>query len=960
MPDFAAFLSDLRSQLRGEVRTAPVSLGIYATDASIYQQTPCAVALPLDADDTIAAVRCAAAHNVPIVPRGAGTGLAGQAIGDGALILDVSKHQNQLLELNLEERWARVQPGLVRDELNAMLAPHGLQYAPDPATGNRANFGGMIANNSSGTRSIRYGKCIDHTIALKVVLSDGTVLDLHELTPDEYRERAAAETREGHILSRFREIINAERDEILARYPKILRRCAGYMLDEFVHTDHWNLAKLISGSEGTLATILEATVNLVPLPQATCLVVAHFDDLLDSIRHVESILDYQPSAVEILDHTLVDLARHNLLTAPLCGFVEGDPQALLLIEFSGDSAEAVAQQAAQMVADMSGHGIGYAWPVLTSRQQQADVWLVRKSGLGLMGKIQGDVKAQAFIEDAAVPVRVLPDYIAQVLQICGELETQVTMYAHASVGLIHVRPILSLKDAGDIEKMKEIAERCFQLVCDYGGSFSGEHGDGMVRAHFLERFYGPRIYEAFRQVKALFDPQGLMNPGKIVDGPPMDANLRYGTTYQVADLPAYFHFHEEGGFAAAVETCNGVGACRKSGGTMCPSYMATRDEEHSTRGRANALRLAMSGQLGPQGLGDDGVFEVLDLCLSCKGCKSECPSNVDMARLKSEFLQHYHDQRGLPLRDKLVARSPDMAARLAGRGATKLINAVQHSSLLRGLLSRTVGLDARRKAPAYATQTFGDWFRQRAPQVTDPERRVVLFDDTWLRYHDTHVGISAVELLESCGYEVIVAEAGCCQRPRISHGLLREAKELGGQTLRNLDRWLRDGVPVVCCEPSCCSALNDDLPDLIDDQQLAGRARAGIRMIDVFLADELAAGRLSGPFESPFQTLRIHGHCHQKALYGTQAMKTLLGQVEGLDLAELNTGCCGMAGSFGYEAEHYELSVKVAEDRLLPAVRDLSDDVGVIACGFSCRHQLADLAAREAHHFVQVIRRRAT
>jgi Fe-S oxidoreductase len=557
-----------------------------------------------------------------------------------------------------------------------------------------------------------------------------------------------------------------------------------------------------------------------------------------------------------------------------------------------------------------------------------------------------------------VPVRVLPDYIAQVLEICRLNETPVTMYAHASVGLIHVRPILSLKDQADIDRMKRIAESAFELVCQYGGSFSGEHGDGLVRSAFLERFYGPRIYEAFRQVKALFDPQGLMNPHKIVDAPAMDENLRYGTSYRVPELNTTFHFHHEGGFAAAVETCNGVGACRKTlGGTMCPSYMALRDEEHSTRGRANALRLAMSGQLGPQGLGDKGVYDVLDLCLSCKGCKSECPSNVDMARLKSEFLQHYHDHHGVSLRDRMVAKSPELAARFAG-GPAKLVNAVQGSSLMRGLLNRLVGLDARRTPPAYATEPFGAWFASRQPQVTDQQRRVVLFDDTWLNYHEPRVGISAVELLESCGYEVVLAQAGCCQRPRISHGLLREAKLLGEQTLRKLDVWLRDGIPVVCCEPSCCSALNDDLPDMLDDPELADRARTGIRMIDVFLAEELTAGRLSGPFESRYGTLRIHGHCHQKALYGTASMKTLLGLVEGLDLAELETGCCGMAGSFGYEAEHYDLSVKVAEDRLLPAVADLAPDIGVIACGFSCRHQLADLAHREAVHFVETLRRK--
>ncbi|NUQ01378.1 MAG: FAD-binding oxidoreductase, partial [Armatimonadetes bacterium] len=660
------FERDLRARLAGEVCFDQVTRGLYATDASMYELDPVAVVVPASEADVVAAVRTAAEHRIPIVPRGGGTGLAGQAIGR-ALIIDFSKHLNRLLELNVAERWVRVEPGLVRDELNALLAPHGLQFAPDPATGNRANVGGMVANNASGTRSLVYGKTIDKVLAAKVLLADGTILELSELDADEYAARAAAETREGEILRGVRAVIDAHRDEIRARYPKILRRSSGYMLDEFVDTERWNLARLLCASEGTLGTLLEVTLALDPIPRASGLVVVHFTSLLEAIGSVEPLLQHGPSAIELLDHVLLSLARENLQTSRLCGFLEGDPQAVLAVEFLGDSAGEVAERCQRFATSVRQAGCGYAWPVLLTAAEQAQVWTVRKSGLGLMLGMRGDAKPLAFIEDAAVPVTALADYIEKVLAICARHDTPVTLYAHASVGLLHVRPILNLKSRDDLARMKSIADECFELVLGYGGSFSGEHGDGLVRSGFIPRYFGPRLTAALGEIKRLFDPQGLMNPGKIVAAPAMDADLRYGPDYQILPLASFFHFRHDGGLAGAVEMCNGVGACRKTlVGTMCPSYIATRDEEHSTRGRANALRLAMTGRLGPDGFAAEGAREALDLCLSCKGCKAECPSNVDMARLKSEFLQHYHDRHGVTLRDRLIGGSPRLAGLLSG------------------------------------------------------------------------------------------------------------------------------------------------------------------------------------------------------------------------------------------------------------------------------------------------------
>jgi FAD/FMN-containing dehydrogenase/Fe-S oxidoreductase len=957
IPGDDVFFQALRRELEGEVLSDELGRGIYATDASVYQIMPLGVALPKNEADVLAALRLARQYQTAILPRGGGTSLAGQTVGK-SLVLDFSKYMNQVLEFNPHERWVRVQPGMVCDELNAFLAPHGLHFAPDPATSSRANVGGMIGNNSSGTKSIIYGKTIDHVLALKVALADGTILELRETSPESYARIAEKPDREGEIYRGFRDIIFANSEAISERFPKVMRRVGGYNLDEFIDTSHWNLARLVCGSEGTLAVILEATLRLELLPAHRAVCVAHFADLLEAIHAVAPMLDFQPAAVEILDRIVLDLSRQNLTTQRHCAFLQGHPAAIQIVEFYGDSAEEVVRRAQAMAEHLRQLGMGYAYPVFCGDQSYQDVWIVRKKGLGLMLGMKGDRKPLPFIEDAAIPIVSLPEYIDRVLGICRRHDTEVAMYAHASVGVIHVRPILDLRRRLDIERFQAIAEETFELVLEYGGAWSGEHGDGLVRSPFNERFFGPQVYAALKAVKKLFDPEWRMNPGKIVEAPPMVENLRYGVDYRDQILATFFHYRDDGGFAQAVHMCTGVGECRKlSGGVMCPSFRATRDEAHSTRGRANALRLAMSGQLGGEGLDGQPLFEVLDLCLSCKACKSECPSNVDMARLKSEVWQMRYDRHGPAPRDRLIRDSARAAAIFSGPLAP-LINRIQRSGFFREALEKTVGFSATRILPEYARQPFHRWY-QRHYSSNGGGKKVALFADTYLNYHEPGIGISATKLLQSLGYEVALAHVGCCQRAKISHGFLRQAKKDGELTARKLLPFLQAGLTVLVCEPSCASALCDDLPDLLDDQELGRALSAGVRPIEVFLAQELAAGRLTAPnaeAAAPATPLWVHGHCHQKALFGTAPMLTLLGVLGGYQVREIASGCCGMAGSFGYEKEHYALSAKIGEEGLFPTLRDsVPADAPVVACGFSCRHQIAHFTGKKAVHWVEAI-----
>jgi FAD/FMN-containing dehydrogenase/Fe-S oxidoreductase len=953
--DKQAFIQSLQSEIDGDVLVDDYSLGIYSTDASVYQIRPLVVIVPKNNKDVITAIQYSREFGVKILPRGAGTSLAGQTVGQ-SMVMDFSKYMNQILEFNKKDKWVCVQPGLVLDVLNGKLKKHKLHFAPDPATSSRANIGGIVGNNSSGTKSILYGKTVDHVLEANVVLADGTKLNLSNLSREEIYEKISKDDREGRIYGNFKNILEANKKEIEKRFPKVMRRVGGYNLDEFIKTDEWNLSKLITGSEGTLATTLDVKLNLEPLPEYKSVCVVHFTDLLEAIRAVEPMLAFTPAAVEILDKTVIDLSRENLTTQRSCHFIEGDPEAILIVEFYGDSKEDVLARPTRMIEKLKKLKTGYAYPLFPEGTDYNDVWTIRKKGLGLMLGMKGDKKPTPFIEDAGIPTPVLPEYIDRVLKICHKHDTKVAMYAHASVGVIHVRPILDLRQKTDIERFRKISNETFDLVMEYGGSWSGEHGDGLVRSEYNEKFFGKQIYNAFREIKKLFDPDNLMNPGKIVNAPSITENLRYGTEYKEEKVVTQFRYTIDESFKDSVHMCTGVGECRKIlGGTMCPSFKATRDEEHSTRGRANAMRMAISGQLEKDGLASERMHEVLDLCLSCKACKSECPSNVDMAKLKSEVSQMFYDKNGTKLRDRLIRDSSAMSVKLSGRMAG-LVNAIQSMGIFRSVMEKIVGFDKRKKLPRYAKESFGQWFAKNATEAKEGTKKVALFADTYLNYHEPHIGRAAYNLLKSCGYDVLLAEVGCCQRPKISHGFLKEAKKEGLKTSQGLDNYLSKGIPILVCEPGCASALNDDMPDLIEDDALAGRLKSGVHMIDQFLYNEVDSGRLKVRFTSDESEVMVHGHCHQKALYGTKSMNDILEKVEGLNHYEVESGCCGMAGSFGYEKEHYDISEKIGSEILFPAVDNLTDDASVVACGFSCRHQIEHHTNKKPKHWVEVLK----
>ncbi|MDX2176727.1 MAG: FAD-linked oxidase C-terminal domain-containing protein [Candidatus Sumerlaeia bacterium] len=932
-------LRDLRSRLRGDVRADAVRRGMYATDASIYQQIPVAVAVPRDAEDVLAAVAVARERGVPLLARGGGTALAGQTITEG-VVLDFSKHMARVLEVDADEGWARVEPGVVRDHLNDAVKSTGLMFAPETSTSNRATLGGMIANNSSGMMSIRYGRTSEHVLELDAALADGSRALFREGGVDGA----------GALPRRLLDLVLPRRAEIEARWPRVLRRVGGYSLDELLKPEP-DFAKFLCGSEGTLALLLGAKVRLVPQPKHVALLAAHFTDFLESLRVVPELVALAPLSIELVDGATLSLSKSNSATAHLCGFVMGEPASMLTIETTGDSEAEAWARAAEAEAVLRRRPSYYGSFEGRTAAQRKQVAEVRKAGLGVTQKTPGDAKPISFVEDSAVPVEHLADYMADVVAITRAEGLDHVVYGHASVGVLHFKPILSLKSADDLARMDRISTAVMERVRHYGGSWSGEHGDGIMRGAKNEAFWGAEITGLFRAVKGLLDPAGLMNPGKIIDTPGLLEAQRYGPGYRAGWDARWFQFRAEGGFHAAVELCNGTGACRKFGsGTMCPSFMATRDEEHTTRGRANALRLAMSGQLGPGAMTSKDLFDALDLCLECKACKSECPSNVDMAKMKSEFLAAYHAEHGASLRDRLFAHNARSAA-LASGPLAPLVNAVAGSAPARWLLDAVAGVDARRKPPRYAPQRFTDWHRRHESALPADAPRALLFVDTYLEHYEPEVGVWLVRLGEALGWRVEPLAAGCCQRPRISKGFLEDARREGAGTLRALAEALAPGAPVAVCEPSCLTALADDLPDLMPEPMLPGQAA------DRFLSAEELLLRMwreapirPAPPADPRPHL-LHGHCHQKAFRGTDAVRALYSEA-GIPLREIPSGCCGMAGSFGYEREHYELSVKIAEDRLLPAVRAMAPGTVLVASGFSCRHQISELAAVEAVHAV--------
>jgi FAD/FMN-containing dehydrogenase/Fe-S oxidoreductase len=952
--DAKDLLVELSQNVSGEVRFDSMSRQLYSTDASIYQIEPIGVVLPRNADDVAAVIEITAQYRIPVVSRGGGTSLAGQTLGHG-VVIDFSKYMRDLVEINSEERWVRTQPGIILDELNLKLRHLGLEFAPDPSTSNRGNVGGALGNNSCGAHSIVWGKTSDNVIALKAVLSNGDMADLGSLDGEGLQSKFAQKNLEGAIYRQLNELMTDVHEEVEARYPKILRRVSGYNLDN-LGINGFDMARFVVGSEGTLVAITEAKLKLVPIPKHKALAVIHFKEMLDSMEATVTTLEEKPAAVELIGSMILRQAKTNLEYARMTDFIDGDPEAVLVVEVTADDEDELESKLDNLENRMKSEKHGYAFKRLVAIEDQFKVWAVRKAGLGLMMNVTGNYKPLPFVEDTAVAPEALPQYVRRFEQIIHNHDTTAGYYGHASVGCLHIRPLLNLKDQAGVDKMVSIASDVSDLVLEFGGAMSGEHGDGLVRSIWNEKMFGPVIYDAFRQVKRAFDPKGIMNPGKIVDPPPMTENLRMGPEYNAIKVQGSFAYPAEGSYVGAIEACNGQGACRKvAGGTMCPSYMVTRDEEHSTRGRANALRGVISGALPIETWTGSRLHKVMDLCLECKGCKAECPSNVDVAKLKYEFLNRYHKVNGYSLRDRIFGDIATLSR--LGSFFAPVSNWAIRSQTVRDLLERKLGVDRRRVISPFAIQTFTQWFRARRHSRPDAKYRgdVVLFPDTFTNYNYPEIGKAATKVLEHLGFRVIVPPPKCCGRPMLSKGMMDKARLNAKRNVEAVLPFIKNGARLVGLEPSCILTFGDDYVDLLNGDSDAVEVAQSTMLIEEFFLEAQQDPNLRVELSPVPGTKLVSGHCHQKALVGMNQTMGLLSSIPECEATEIQSGCCGMAGSFGFEKEHYDTSLAIGELSLFPAIRSQKGEFQIITQGVSCRQQIEHGTGQRAVHLAEVL-----
>ncbi|WP_207930453.1 FAD-binding and (Fe-S)-binding domain-containing protein, partial [Streptomyces hainanensis] len=954
----------LRATLDGEVAFDDYSRHLFSRDASMYAITPLGVAFPRHADDVAAAVRAAAELGVPIVPRGAGTSLAGQTVGPG-LVLDLSRHLNRILEIDPVARTALVEVGVVQDQLNRAAAAHGLVFGPDTSTSNRATIGGMIGNNSAGSGSLTHGMTIDHVRALDVVLSDGSRARFEPVDEAERARRAAAPTLEGRIHRELAELVRANEGIIESRMPPFWRRACGYRLDRllgFGPGKPFDLARFVVGAEGTLVIATHALVDLVPRPARTVYAVGHFADAPAAVAATTDALSQEPHQVELMDRTILELSRRKREFAGLGDILVGDPGALLFVSFTGDDEAALTTRLDALDALWRRNGHGYHTLRAVTPAEQEALLKVRKSSLGLlMAAGEGTRRPLAFVEDTAVPPARLAEYTARFKGILDDHGLVAGFYGHCSVGCLHIRPFVDLTRPEEVATMRAVAEAVKDLVAEYGGVNSSEHGDGLARSEFNREIFGDELYEAMRRVKHLFDPHHVMNPGKIVDAPPMTENLRDRDALPPAPpLRTTLDFEVVGGMRGAADRCMNIGACRKAtAGVMCPSYIATRNEEDSTRGRANALVKALSEPDPHAALGDERLHGILDLCLMCKACRSECPMSVDMASLKAEALAHHHEIHGTPLRSRVFAAI--RALNRLGSATAPLSNLPGRVPLLRRLLDRFLGITAARPLPTFQRVSLVRWFRRHrpaAPETTASLGTVTWLADSFTTYTEPGIGRAAVALLERAGWAVELAGGGCCGRSSMSKGMLADAKKKASALVTSLDRDTAPDSPIVGCEPSCLFMLRDEHAALLPDSTATRAVAERVRQVEELLVEAIDAGRLTLRDDSWLAGRRIlfHGHCHQKAEVGTAATMALLRRIPGARVVETDAGCCGMAGSFGFESEHYRTSLTIGGDRLFPALAAEPDDTVVAATGVSCRQQIFHGAGRTAWHPVELVR----
>ncbi len=964
-------LQQLAQTLEGELYFDETMRILYATDASAYREMPLAVAIPKSTTDIKKLIAFAHSNQTSLIPRTAGTSLAGQVVGAG-IVVDVSKYFTQILELNTPENWVRVQPGVIRDELNMFLKPHGLFFGPETSTANRAMMGGMVGNNSCGSNSVVYRSTREHLLEVKALLSDGSDVEFKTVSLDEFHHKCEGQTLEANIYKTVRSLLSNydNQQEIRKEFPKrsVERRNTGYAVDVLLDSapftageEDFNFCKLIAGSEGTLAFITEIKLNVVPLPPKEAgLLCIHFNTIDESLRANLIAIKYKPRASELIDHYILECTKGNIEQAKNRFFVQGDPGAILVVEYSGQTREDIIAIAQKVEAEMRAEGLGYHFPLLFGEDTKK-IWTLRKAGLGLLGNLPGDDKAVPVIEDTAVDVLDLPAYIREFNDILKKFNLNAVHYAHAGSGEIHLRPILNLKTKEGNQLFRTIAEEIASLVKKYNGSLSGEHGDGRLRGEFIPMMVGQKNYQLLKDIKLAWDPNNIFNPNKIVDTPSMNSMLRYTPGQQTPKFNTVFRYYNQDVLQHA-EQCNGSGDCRKtqlSGGTMCPSFMATRNEKDTTRARANILREFLTNSDKLNRFDHKEIYEVMDLCLSCKGCKSECPSNVDVAKLKAEFMQHYYDANGVPLRSKLIANFS--ASAKFGAIAPSMYNFFVSNKITGTLIKKLSGFAVDRSMPTLYKTTLRSWYKKRSidhGSLPIYRKKVYLFCDEFTNYNDTEIGIKAILLLEKLRYEVVIPNHEESGRTWLSKGLIRDAKKIINRNIALLKGLITAETPLIGIEPSAILTFRDEYIDLADDEhfEAAKQMAKNVFLIDEFIAAEIEKGNISKEqFTTVKKSIKLHGHCQQKALSSVAPSVKILSLPENYTVETIPSGCCGMAGSFGFEKEHYQLSQQIGELVLFPAVRKQPADVIIAAPGTSCRHQVHDATGRKAKHPVEIL-----
>lgn len=959
----------VKPTLEGDFFTDQVHRVLYATDASQYKELPQAVCRPQSVADIRKIIAYARENHSSVIPRGAGTSLAGQVVGPG-IVVDVSKYMNRILEFNKEEHYVVVEPGVVLAELNLFLAQHGLQFGPETSTANRCVIGGMLGNNSCGLHSLVYGSVREHVLEVDAILADGSLATFRALSKEEFLQKLSdySNPLEHSIYQYINQLLSdsENQDEIRTHFPapELTRRNMGYAIDALLNSEIYteggepfNFCKLLAGSEGTLAFSYRIKLNVIPLPpKFKGLVCAHFNSLEEALQGNLLALKHGPTAIELMDDTIMQCTKANLEQNKNRFFVQGDPAAMLMIEFSFETEEALYATAAALEKDMRDAGLGYHFPLVTGAENIKRVWALRTAGLGLLANIPGDKKGVPGIEDTAVAPKYLPDYVADVKKVLAGLGLDSVFYAHVATGEIHFRPLINFKDPKDVERFELLMQEIAALVKKYHGSMSGEHGDGRARGKFIPFMLGEKNYELLKSVKRAWDPDNIFNPGKITDTPPITENLRVIPGNPTPEFDTYLDFSTSNGYMRSIEKCNGSGDCRKSemiGGSMCPTFMATRDEDKSTRGRANILREFLYTSNKSKPFDHREIYDVLDLCISCKACKSECPSNVDMAKLKVEFIQHYYDIHGIPLRSKLIAYLP-----VLNRFAV-LLRPVSNRLMNTRLFKKLIGFSTKRSLPPLSEKTLSRWAKKQMPQHQQKSKSTIyLFNDEFTNYNESDIGIKAILLLTRLGYEVKIPLHRESGRTYLSKGLLRTSKKIANRNVQMLKDIISAESPLIGIEPSAILAFRDEYPELVSaDLRIAATALASHTLLfEEFIAAEIDKGNIdSSYFSKEEKRILLHGHCQQKAIASTSPTKKMLSLPANYQVTEIPSGCCGMAGSFGYEQEHYDLSMKIGEMVLFPAVRKADIQVLISASGTSCRHHIHDATGRKALHPVEVL-----